>query len=188
MNDDTIDLEHVNKIRDGDSAGFRFFITKYKDLLFTYASTTLVDRQLAEEAVQDAFVNAFRYLKSFRGSSSFKTWLIRILINEANKKRKQVERNIVLKEKFNEDMAINEEAPVLSDEIETVKYALGLMDSDKSLALRLFYLDEYSIKEIAQLTGWTIAKTKVSLHRAKKDIIAIVSELQSKTQSDGSKR
>ncbi|MCO5239682.1 MAG: RNA polymerase sigma factor [Chitinophagaceae bacterium] len=188
MNDDAIDLEHVNKVRSGDLASFQPLITKYKDILFTYTSTILTDTQLAEETVQDAFVNAFKYLKTFQGKSSFKTWLIKITINEANKKRKQIKQHIILKDKFNENCISNEESQEVSNDVEIIKYALKLIDRDKSLALRLFYLDEYSINEIAKLTSWSIPKTKTTLHRAKKEIIKIVKEIQSKNRSNGSKR
>jgi len=180
VNDDAIDCEYVRKVCDGDSESFRFFIAKYKDVLFTYACTILVDRRLAEEAVQDAFLNAFRYLKSFKNKSSFKTWLIKIVINEANKKRKQIDTNIILSGHIHEDLAWTSGPPEINDDAQLIRYALDKLDSDKSLALRLFYLDEYSIKEIAQLTNWGISKTKVTIHRARKEITQLVKALQAK--------
>jgi RNA polymerase sigma-70 factor (ECF subfamily) len=180
VNDDSIDFEYIKKVCDGDAESFRFFIVKYKDVLFTYASTILADRHLAEEAVQDAFLNAFRYLKAFRKKSSFKTWLIKIVINEANKKRKQINPKVILSEHFNENLIWTNESPEINDNVQLIRYALNKLDSDKSLALRLFYLDEYSIKEISQLTNWGTSKTKVTLHRAKKEILQLVKELQTK--------
>lgn len=180
MNDNSIDQEYIAKVCYGDSESFGFFISKYKNLLFTYAFTILKDSQLAEEAVQDAFLNAFRYLKSFKNKSSFKTWLIKIAINEANKKRKQIIPHIILSERFNENLLDNSDSPELNDNIEIIQYALNRVAKEKSLVLRLFYLDEYSIKEIAGIMKWGIPKTKITLHRAKKEIVKIVKELQSK--------
>jgi RNA polymerase sigma-70 factor (ECF subfamily) len=42
------------------------------------------------------------------------------------------------------------------------------MPSNESLALRLFYLEELSVQELCEITGWTLANSKVILHRARK--------------------
>ncbi|GAB3427672.1 RNA polymerase sigma factor [Niabella aquatica] len=186
MKDNSIDQEYITKVCDGDSESFRFFINKYKNILFTYAFTILKDSQLAEEAVQDAFLNAFRYLKNFGNKSSFKTWLIKIAINEANRKKTQIAAHIILSERFNENLIDYSDSPELNDNIEIIQYALNRIAKEKGLVLRLFYIDEYSIKEIAGIMKWGIPKTKVTLHRAKKEIVKMVKELQSKKdEKDG---
>ncbi|MGE7774252.1 RNA polymerase sigma factor [Chitinophaga sp. NPDC101104] len=178
MTEESIDFEYITKVREGDTASFRFFIVKYKDVLFTYAITILADRGLAEEAVQDAFVNAFRYLHTFRKKSSVKTWLIRIVINEANKKKRQIDPNVVLSGAFSDNLTCMEPLQEADDKIQLVRYALTRLDTDWSLALRLFYLEEYSIREIASIMNWGESKTKVTLHRARKALQKIVNNLQ----------
>jgi RNA polymerase sigma-70 factor (ECF subfamily) len=73
----------IARARDGDRDAQEALVRRYTDDVFRVTYRLLGDRDLAEDAAQDAFVNALHGLGSFRGDASFKTWLLRVALNAA---------------------------------------------------------------------------------------------------------
>jgi RNA polymerase sigma-70 factor (ECF subfamily) len=84
------DLSLVEACKRGNAAAFEELVKRYGVKLFRIAQHITHNREDAQDAVQDAFLKAFRNLDQFRGSSRFLTWLTRIAVNESlTKLRKQ---------------------------------------------------------------------------------------------------
>ena len=77
------DLTLVHACKDGDVAAFEQLVNRYDARLFSIAQHITHNREGAEDAVQEAFLKAFRKLTQFRENSQFSTWLIRITVNES---------------------------------------------------------------------------------------------------------
>ena len=77
------DLTLVHACKDGDGAAFEQLVNRYDARLFSIAQHITHNREDAEDAVQEAFLKAFRKLTQFRENSQFSTWLIRITVNES---------------------------------------------------------------------------------------------------------
>ena len=78
----------------GDAAAFRHLVDAHAAALFRICARITGDRALAEDAVQEAFFNAYRHLREFDGRAAFSTWLHRIAVNAAlgeMRKRNRVE-------------------------------------------------------------------------------------------------
>jgi len=155
----------------GDANAFRFIIKNYKDIAFSLAISVVKDEFVAQEVLQTAFVNAFTKLSTFKGKSKFSTWLYRIVINEAFKAIKKQKSEIIT---FGESpIFTTPEIDCFSLGIDAdeqrfyINEALKMISPRESLILRLFYLEENSIEEIAEITGWTFSNIKVNLHRAR---------------------
>jgi len=73
----------VERIGDGDHAAFESLMRTYNGKLFRIARAILKDDQDAEDALQDAYLEAYRHLDEFRGASELSTWLTRIVVNQA---------------------------------------------------------------------------------------------------------
>jgi len=73
----------VNAARAGDVQAFGELVKRYDRQVFRVVRHLTENPQDAEDIVQEAFVKAFRNIKSFEGRSAFCTWLIRIAVNEA---------------------------------------------------------------------------------------------------------
>lgn len=82
------DLFLVQRVRAGDRRAFESLVRKHERRVFRVTVAVLGNAEDAEEAMQDAFVKAYRHLDQFRGDSRFTTWLTRIAVNEALQKRK----------------------------------------------------------------------------------------------------
>lgn len=171
----------IQKILHGDSEAFRQLITKYKDMSYSIAMSVVKNEFYAEEVLQISFVRAFEKLDSFKGDSKFSTWFYRIVINESFKQ---------LKKQKAEFINFVEEPPDISNEIDNsilkliktdqeyyINKALEKISAQESLVLRLFYLDENSMDEISNMTGWTTVNIKVILHRARNNFRVILTQI-----------
>ncbi|MEQ6121522.1 sigma-70 family RNA polymerase sigma factor [Reichenbachiella sp. MALMAid0571] len=164
---------YIGKILAGNSDAFRYFVNKYKNLVYSITLSIVKDHLIAEEVTQDVFVNAFKALKNFNRNSKFSTWIYKIAYNEALKKLKKTKVEILtLDENLQDDL---EDESILSslhqkEQQFVINKALEMLTSDESLVLRLFYLEEENINEVINITGWSRSKVKVTLFRARKNM------------------
>lgn len=166
-----MDKLYIDKVLAGDRHAFRYFLDTYKDMAFSVALSLVKQEPLAEEVAQEAFVQAYLSLATFKQQSKFSTWLYRIVVRCGYKvlqknKIEQVELNLDVHDAYLDtnvfDKLLAEEQKQLINE------ALLRIAPQESLALRLFYLEELTLHEIVEISGWTIANTKVILFRARK--------------------
>jgi len=165
---------YIKKVLNGDVDAFRYFVHQYKDQAFNIALSVLKNEFDAREAVQEAYIIAFRKLSKYRGRSKFSTWFFRIVINESLKFLKR-NRNTVDIESGESESAgpgYTEIDDILGREQQKffIDRAMKRIPSNEALVLTLFYIQDYSIEEIKDLTGWTVSKIKVLLHRARKSM------------------
>jgi len=83
------DMELVTRIRAGDARAMEALMRRHNRALYRTARAILRDDAEAEDAVQDAYIQAYRALGSFRGESRLSTWLVRIAANEALMRRRR---------------------------------------------------------------------------------------------------
>jgi RNA polymerase sigma-70 factor (ECF subfamily) len=124
-------------------------------------------------------MKAFEKIHTFKRQSKFSTWLYRIIINNAyrkldKEKKWKNEPLLAVVDTIDEsslDTLENDERKYYINEV------LKLMSANESLALRLFYLEELSLKEVKDVTGWSASKVKVVIHRARKSFYAQLNAL-----------
>ena len=166
-----MDESCIQKILAGDSELFRHLIVKYKDMAYSIAMSVLKDEFYAEEVLQISFLRAFEHLNSFKASSKFSTWLYRIVINESFRLVRKHKNEFVsfMEAPPDEEAELDDSFLKMEEEDQRhiINEALQKLRSNESLALRLFYLEENSIDEIRDMTGWTASNIKVILHRAR---------------------
>ena len=149
---------------------FRWLVEENKDILLSLAQSILKDKSWAEDVLQDALIKVFQKINSFRGNSTFRSWLYRIIINtsyNALKKRKtyQEHRQAANEEQLNFSESKN---PLGREERKLyIQQALDRLKADEALLLRLYYLCELNIAEIAASTGFKKAKIKTDLFRGR---------------------
>ena len=83
------DAELVDRVRAGDRRAMEALMRRHNRTLYRTARAILRDDAEAEDAVQDAYLQAFRGLDRFRAESTFSTWLVRIAANEALMRRRR---------------------------------------------------------------------------------------------------
>lgn len=77
------DDELVARVSRADHAAFETLMRRHNGRLFRVARTILKDEAEAEDALQEAYLEAYRHIRDFRGNAQFSTWLTRIVINQA---------------------------------------------------------------------------------------------------------
>jgi RNA polymerase sigma factor (sigma-70 family) len=76
------DLSIVRRIADGDRCAFELLMRRHNRRLYRLARATLRDDAEAEDALQDAYISAYRSIRQFRGDAALLTWLSRLVLNE----------------------------------------------------------------------------------------------------------
>src|SRR5215207_6543838 len=94
--DEVSDNELLRLAREADPAAFRSLVRQHDRYLYRIARSVLLNDEEAEDVVQETFFRAFTRLDDFRGDASLSTWLTRIAINEALRRRRQRRRIVRL--------------------------------------------------------------------------------------------
>lgn len=164
----------IKNILNGDKEAFRHIIRKYQDSAYSLALSVVKDEREAAEVTQNAFVKAYSGLNGFKGKSAFSTWLYRVVINEAFKflkKNKPHLQHLTTEELEENELVADENEMMLNADKDHKRYyinrALQNLPSGESLALRMFYLEECSVRDICDATGWSESNVKVMLHRGR---------------------
>jgi RNA polymerase sigma-70 factor, ECF subfamily len=110
---ETTEQELVAEAQAGSTIAFERLIEKYERRIFRLAQNITRNREDAEDVMQNALVKAFRKLPTFRGDSSFYTWLVRITVNEGLMGIRRRRWNEVSMDDSGES-----DGPLLRDEIE----------------------------------------------------------------------
>ena len=84
------DLEFVTLCQRGDVDAFRPLVEKHQKKMLNIAYRMMGDYEAASEVVQDAFLQAYKAIRKFRGEARFSTWLCRIVINLSKNRIKQM--------------------------------------------------------------------------------------------------
>jgi RNA polymerase sigma-70 factor (ECF subfamily) len=87
------DVELARRIAGGDRSAFEPLMRRHNRLLYRLARSILRNDTEAEDAVQEAYLSAFRHFGSFRGDSALSTWLARIVVNEAYRRLRKQKRD-----------------------------------------------------------------------------------------------
>ena len=140
------------------------------------------NREDAEDALQDAFLNAYLALPSFEGKSKLSSWLTRIGINSAlmilRRRRCRPETSFEQQDCDGETAAIDIRDNALDPEqfydqqqrCQAIHRALQRLDPKSRAAMGIRVLEENSMKEIARDLGVSVASVKARLHRARKHL------------------
>jgi len=157
----------VQRARAGDTRAFERLYREHAGRVYGLCLRMTRDVQLAEDCVQETFINAWRALARFETRSSLSTWLHRIAVNVTLAKRRKnapvAEQPAAESEEIAGDWTL--ETPVEVDEIET---AIGALPEGARDALVLHALYGYSHGEAAQMLGIAEGTCKAQLHRARK--------------------
>ena len=167
----------IRQVLAGNPRAFASLVDRHKGHGMTVAMRMLKHREDAEEALQDAFVRAYRALERFEFQSKFSTWFYRILYNVCATMLDK--RGAAPKEQFDDEdenaalvVASPDDTPdviVETREFRTiVTEEIAALPSHYSAMLTLFLLEDCSYQEIVEITNLPIGTVKTQLFRARK--------------------
>ena len=168
----------------GERSAYAELLRRHQDRAMTLAVRMLKQRTEAEEAVQDAFVRAFRALPSFERRSSFSTWLYRIVFNvcASRLERKGNEFHDSLDEVQEDERTMQlpssdgtPESWLEGEEFSSiVRTEIDRLEPSYAAILTLFVLQEMSYDEIVETTGLPLGTVKNRLFRARMQLKSAV--------------
>ncbi len=162
----------VDAARAGDLDAFGILVRRHQATVYRVAVRMLGSDADAQDAAQDAFVQAWRGLERFRGASSVSTWLYRIVTNRCL--------NVIAAQRPSEsiDAELSSSAARPPEQVEmrqqfaAVVSAVSALPGDQRVALVLRDFEGLSYEQIAQVLEVSVAAVKGRIHRARLGVIA----------------
>lgn len=162
-----------------DPEGFRAIMRRYNRRLFRIARGILRDDAMAEDALQDAYLKAFRHLADFHGASAFSTWLTRIVMNEALGRLRKTSRTpevpLDAGQMQSRILDFPSGSPIDNPEItmaqrqilKLVEEATDSLPEDFRLVFIARVIEEMSVEETAEMLSLKPETVRSRLHRAR---------------------
>jgi len=174
------DASVVARVLAGDTGAYAVIVARYRAHYGRYAVRMLGSREDAEEALQDAFVRAYRSLAKCDDPERFAPWFFRILANRcrtAGTRRGRRERTFV-----NDDIALmgaSEDHPAEGAAWrEELERALQRLDEDQREAFLLKHMEDLGYEDMAVLTGVGVSALKMRVKRACERLRVLLHEVQ----------
>ena len=167
----------IEQLKMGDTAAFEFIYQLHKRRVYNLCLRIAGNRAIAEELTQEAFLNVFRKIQTFRGEAAFSTWLHRIAANCAlmyiREQKSRIAEAPLQDFEETEDGHQREtlgrlDASLSSclDRVE-LEHAIDQLPPGYRLVLVLHDIEGYEHAEIAELLGCSVGNTKSQLHKAR---------------------
>jgi RNA polymerase sigma-70 factor (ECF subfamily) len=164
----------------GDDEAFAELVRRHKRKVFGIAARFARHDQELDDVCQEIFIKAYRHLAKYRADAPFEHWLTRIAIRACcdllRRTRPEREGRYLPLEGIDVTAAENGDARAAR---EWLAQALARLPAEDRLVITLLELVERSVREIAELTGWSEGNVKVRAHRARnklKDILEATDE------------
>ncbi|MBS2532654.1 sigma-70 family RNA polymerase sigma factor [Catenulispora sp. NF23] len=161
---------------DGDDEAFEHLVHRYAPRMLTLATRILGDRTEAEDAVQEAFVAAWRALPGFRADSQFPTWLYRIVTNKCLNLLRARRPNAPLEDagELRAPAGDPADAAEATETLRTLGQALDSLTDEQRACWVLREMDGLSYEEIGRILGIGEPSVRGRIHRARKALMEAV--------------
>jgi RNA polymerase sigma-70 factor (ECF subfamily) len=182
------DIILIEQVLAGKVTAFTHIVDHHKDRAYNLAFRICGNSEDAEEVAQDAFLKVFRSLHGFKMKSSFKTWLYRIVYNTAISHVRIKKKGILSIEDFPAEASDfighnnSEEDAEREYRKSLIDFALQKIAEEERGLITLFYYNEMTLEEIAEVTGMTETNIKVRLFRARKKMLEVIEKAEQKNK------
>ena len=181
----------LGALQAGDDEAYEQLVRSYAPRMLSVARRFLPQEQDAQDAVQDAFISAFKAIDGFEGNSKLSTWLHRITVNAALMKIRSQKRkperpieDLLPKyqdnghpQQYPQSWAATVDTAVEDRETrEFVRQKIDELPDSYRTVLLLRDIEERSTEETAQLMGITQGAVKTRLHRARQALRELIDE------------
>ena len=160
--------EMIERLKKGDKSILDDVLSFYDSKLYYIAISRVKNEDIAREAVQDTFVNLYLNVNKLNKIKNFDSWLIKILINNCNKKNKKGKFLEVSYEDTNAEtfMYDTKDAESLINDITFFDMISYLDENDRTL-MTLYYRDGYTTKDIAGMLNMNENTVRIKIKRAR---------------------
>ncbi len=184
---DQLDSQLIRAVLRGETECFEALVRKYQPRVFAMARRYARRESEVEDIVQEVFLKGFQKLSTFRGDAPFEHWLMRLGTRTCYDylRKQQRNRETALAELTDEEESWMERfaaAPEAAGDQSSAARALisKLMESLKPearMVITLMEIEEKSVREVADLTGWSESKVKVRAFRARNEMRKVLQRI-----------
>jgi RNA polymerase sigma-70 factor (ECF subfamily) len=175
----------IAELKQGDSTSFEHLVRLYGGYMLTISRRYLSNESDAQDAVQDAYLQAFKAIQHFEGRSSLRSWLHKIVTNSALMKIRGDSRNKI--ELLEDDPSLfdrhgkriattheislsTEETVIGKEKSASIRAHIDSLPTTSRHLLLLRDIEGYSTEETSKLLGISVAAVKTGLHRARQTL------------------
>lgn len=170
--------ELIKSAQNGNELAFKQLVEKMQNDLYRVAKVRLKNEEDIKDAIQNTMIITYKNLKKIRNIESFKTWIMKVLINECNKIYNAYKKNNeVINRASNEvqldsyDESVYEaQAKINFDEL------IGKLKYNERIIITLYYNSQFSCSQIAKVLNMNIHTVKSKLNRSKMKLKKIFEE------------
>lgn len=166
--------ELIKKAKEGDKESFTQAIVIIKNDLYKIAKTKIANEEDIQDIIQETMVDAFKHIRKLKENSKFKSWIIKILINNCNKyyRKKYIDKEMYdnydvefykNEIKSYEILKLKEDTLDFYDMIKELKY-------EERIIIVLYYGEKYTTREISKILNVNENTIKTRMARAKEKI------------------
>jgi RNA polymerase sigma-70 factor (ECF subfamily) len=170
------DGELVARARRGDADAYEQLLRRHSDGAYRVVWAILRDPELAEDALQECFVETYASLDRFDGRRPFGPWIKGIAVRcalVAGRKQRRAECGSFQPPASAEDPAT---AAARNDLRSAVRDAIMALPERQRVAIRLFALESTSVAEVAEIMGCAVGTVKAHLHRARETLRELLAD------------
>jgi RNA polymerase sigma-70 factor (ECF subfamily) len=172
-------IQTVQEARSGSREAFICLIHENEQMMYAIAKGFFKSDEDAADAIQETILKAYKGITKLREPAYFRTWLIRILINECRQLIRQNSKVIPLKHIVERaDPSNRIEA---ASQLELYDFLSGL-DFEHKEVVMLYYLEDFPVKDIAQTLGISESAVKSRLHRARAKLAVLFKETEGEAE------
>lgn len=154
----------VRRAKRGDAEAFITLVEECKMTLRRVALGYLKNEEDVADAIQDTILDAYEHIGSLKKDEYFKTWLVRILINRCTK-RYRMNRHKAYLDDYSEEAQYD----VGNADVE-FREMLSVLPEDSRVIFQLYYGEQFTVREIAQILDMNENTVKSRLHRGKEQL------------------
>jgi RNA polymerase sigma-70 factor, ECF subfamily len=181
------EAELIQAVLKGDAASFEPLVQKYSPRLFATARRYARREDEVQDVVQEIWLKAYQKLGTFRGDAPFEHWLMRMAVHTCYDFLRSHQRNRESSfselgdaeqdwlERFRTDPETADDNAEAARQL--VHKILEHLSPQARMVITLLEIEERSVKEIAELTGWSVPLVKVRAFRARADMRKIISRV-----------
>jgi RNA polymerase sigma-70 factor (ECF subfamily) len=170
---------HVN----GDPEAFALLVGRHQDRMWAVALRTMRNPEDAADALQEAYISAFRRADSYRGDAQVTTWLHRIVVNACLDRLRRIK--VRAADPMPDDLDRSAEFATsggdpleVKEQQSVVAAALAQLNPDQRAALVLVDMEGYSVEEAAQLLGCAPGTIKSRCARGRARLVPLLDAVQ----------
>ncbi len=170
------DNELIQKIVNGETQMFSLLVERYKDSVFNLVYRFTDDYGEAEDISQEVFVTLYKKLNTYKGEAKLSTWIYRIATNKSidwhrKKKRKTIfslfdDNNKI--GNIKSDIPPPQELYILTEEQRELQAVVNRLDEKYRIVVVMYYYQQLSCKDIAEILHISTRTVETRLYRAKK--------------------